>query len=94
MRNLIKKYKTEKSPFEKFWCRKSKTEHLKVFGCLGYVKTRKGEKRKFDPKALKHVSLGYNSNMTAYLLHSIETRKLTRVRNVVFNEKKVVDFTN
>ena len=67
---------------------------MKVFGCLAYVKNRKREKSKFDPKARKHVSLGYDSNNTAYLLQDIETRKLTRARNVMFNERKVVGFTN
>ena len=37
--------------------------------------------------------LGYDGNSTAYLLQDVETRKLTRARNV-FNEKKVVGFSN
>ena len=52
------------------------------------------EKSKLDPKARKHVFLIYDGNSTAYLLQDIETRKLTRARNIVFNEKRVVDFTN
>ena len=67
---------------------------MKVFGCLAHVKNRKREKTKFDPKARKHVFLGYDSNSTAYLLQDIETGKLTRARNVVLNERKVVGFTN
>ena len=67
---------------------------MKVFGCLAYVKNRKREKSKFDPKAREHVFLGYDSNSTAYLLQDIETRKLTRAINVAFNERKVVDFRN
>ena len=58
------------------------------------MKNRKREKSKFDPKARKHVFLGYDSNSTAYLLQDVETRTLTRARNVVFNEQKVVGFTN
>ena len=38
--------------------------------------------------------LGYDGNSTAYLLQDIETRKLTRARNVVFNDKKIVGFSN
>ena len=94
VRNLDKKDKTDKSPYKKFWGPKPKTGHLKVFGCLAYVKNRKREKSKFDPKARKHVFLGYDSNSIVYLLHDIGTRKLTRARNVVFNERKVVGFTN
>ena len=87
VRNLVKKDKTDKSPYEKFWARKLKTGHLKIFGCLAYVKNRKREKSKFDPEARKHVFLRYDSNSTAY-------RILTRARNVVFNEREVVGFTN
>ena len=94
IRNPVEKDKTAKSPYEKFWARKPKTGHLKFFGCLAYVKNRKREKSKFDPKTLKHVFLGYDSNSTAYLLQDIETHKLTRARNVVFNERKLVGFTN
>ena len=94
IRNLVKKDKTDKNPHEKFWARKPKTGHLKVFGCLAYVNIRKREKSKFDPKAREHVFLGYDSNSTAYLLQDTETRKLTRARNLVFNERKVVSFTN
>ena len=94
VRNLVKKDNVAKSRYERFCARKPKTGHLKVFGCLAYVKNQKREKSKFDPKARKHVFLGYDSNSTAYLFQDIETRKLTRARNVVFNERKVVGFTN
>ena len=77
-RNLVKKDKNEKTPYEKFWGRKPKTDHLKVSGCLAYVKNRNREKSKFDCKARKHVFLGYDGNSTAYLLQDVETRKLTR----------------
>ena len=66
---------------------------MKVFGCLAYVKNRKREKSKFDPKARKHVFLGYDNKSTAYPLQDNETRNLTPATNVVFNERKVVGFT-
>ena len=93
VRNLVKNDKTDKNPYEKFWGRKSKTAHLKVFGCLASVKNRKREKSKFDPTARKHVFLGYDSNSTVYLSQDIETRKPTRARNV-FDERKLVRFAN
>ena len=92
--NLVKKDKIDESPHENFWCRKPKTGHLKVFGWVIYVKKRKREKTKFDPKSRKHVWLGYYSNSTAYLLQDIGVRKVTLARNVVFDEREVVDFTN
>ena len=51
IRNLFKKDKTDKSSCKKFWGRKPKTGHLKVFRCLAYVKNRKREKSKIDPKS-------------------------------------------
>ena len=38
VRNLVKKEKTEENPHDKFRTQKPKTGHLKVFGCLPYVK--------------------------------------------------------
>ena len=67
---------------------------MKVFGCLAFVKNRNRQLSKFDPKSRKHVFLGYDSNSTVYLLQDIETRKLTRARNVVFDETKVIGFKN
>ena len=74
VRNLVKKDKTDKNPYEKFWGRNLKTGHLKGLGCLAYVKNRRREKSEFDPKARKHVFLGNGTNSTAYLLQDIETR--------------------
>ena len=48
----------------------------------------------FHPKSRKHFFLGYDSNSTAYFLQDIATRKLTRARNVIFDETKVVGFKN
>ena len=71
-----------------------RTDHSKVFGCLAYVKNRKRGKSKFEPKAQKHVFLGNDGNSMAYLVQNVVIRKMTRARNVLFNEKKVVDFSN
>ena len=50
LRNLVKKDKTDKSPYEKFWGRKPETRHLEVFGCLAYVKNRKVKNQSFIQK--------------------------------------------
>ena len=94
VRNLVKKDKYEKCPPEKLWGKEVKTNYLKVFGCLAFVKNRNLQNSKFDPKSRKHVFLGYDSNSTAYLLQDIETRNLTQARIVVFDETKVIGFKN
>ena len=67
---------------------------MKVFCCLAFVKNPKREKSKFDPKTRKQVFLGYDNDSAAFLLQNIKTTKLKRARNVVFDETKVVGFTN
>ena len=79
---------------KKIWGRKSKSRHLKFFGYVVDVKNRKREKSEFDPEARKHVFLSYDSNSTAYLLQDLETAKITRERNVMFDEKRAIGFAN
>ena len=89
VRNIVVKENNGKSPFEMFWLRKPKMHNLKVFGCLAYVKNRKTSQSKFDPKAKKHVFIGYDRNSPGFLLQSIESRKTIVARNVIFDESKI-----
>ena len=95
-KQFCQKRQDQQKPLQNVLGSKTKKRHLKVFGCLAYVKNRKREKSKFDPEARKHIFSGNDSNSTAYPLQYLETCKLTltRTRNVVFNEREVVGFTN
>ena len=44
-RNLVVKDKNTKSAFEKFFGRKSRSDHLKLFGCVAYSKNRDASKK-------------------------------------------------
>ena len=94
-RNLVVKDKNTKSAFEKFFGRKPRSDHLKVFGCVAYSKNRDASKKsKFDPKATKCLFIGYSDNTTAYLLQNIKTRQIFTSRNVRFNENNIPGFHN
>ena len=94
-RNLVVKDKNAKSAFEKFFGRKPRSDHLKVFGCVAYSKNRDASKKsKFDPKATKCLFIGYSDNTTAYLLQNIKTRQIFTSRNVRFNENNIPGFHN
>nr|KYP53222.1 Retrovirus-related Pol polyprotein from transposon TNT 1-94 [Cajanus cajan] len=40
--------------------------HLKVFGCVSYVRVRDVDKDKLDPKARKYIFIGYGTNDMGY----------------------------
>lgn len=88
IRNLVVRKDETKSAFEKFKARQPKTEHLKRFGCLAFVKNRGKEKSKFDAKSKRHIFLGYEENSTAYVLQDLESKKRVTARNVIFHENK------
>ena len=64
LRTLLSK----ENPYENIVGGEPEPEHLKIFGCVAYIKDRKYEQSKFDTKARKPVFQGYGSNNTAYLL--------------------------
>nr|KYP46678.1 Retrovirus-related Pol polyprotein from transposon TNT 1-94 [Cajanus cajan] len=40
--------------------------HLKVFGCVSYVRVRDADRDKLDPKARKCIFIGYGANDMGY----------------------------
>ena len=85
VRNLVKKDKNQKSPYENFWGINSKINHLKVFGCLAFVKNQNHQASKFDPKSRKHVFLGSDSHSTACLLRRAWRDQSTSFQNETRN---------
>ena len=65
----------------------SRTEHLKVLGCLASVKKRGEQKSKVIPKAKKQMFLGHESKITAYFLPDLESCEKATIINVIFHEK-------
>ena len=94
-RNLVVKDKNTKSAFEKFFGRKPRSDHLKIFGCVAYSKNCDANKKsKFYPKATKCLFNVYSDNTTACLLQNKKTRQISFSGNVRFNENILPSFHN
>jgi len=74
-----------KSPIELWTGKVPDLSHLKVIGCPAYkhIETNVG---KLDPRATKCIMVGYDTNSPAYLIWNPDTGRVSRSRNVQFNE--------
>lgn len=62
----------------------SNYEHLKVFGCLCYVKTRSHDK--FEARANKCMFIGYPQGQKGWNVYNLETKEFSVSRDVIFYE--------
>jgi len=58
---------------------------MKVFGNIDYAHVPKELRKKLEPKSMKCIFLGYNTNSNAYDLWCIEKRKIIINKNVSLN---------
>ncbi|GFX49283.1 retrovirus-related Pol polyprotein from transposon TNT 1-94 [Trichonephila clavipes] len=77
-----------KTPFEKFFCRKPSVLHLKPFGCLAYAGVPKQIRKKFDMRAKMGIMMGYAQRTKGYRIWLIDENKLVETINVRFDENK------
>ena len=94
---LVVKVKITKKAFEKLHGRKPKSDHLKIYGCVGFSKNRDASKKsKFHPKTTKCMFIGLFDYTTAicYLLQNTKTRQFFASRKVKFNENNLPCFHN
>lgn len=75
------------SPYEKLFGKPPSLDYLKIFGCLAYVSTSKHHRLKFEPRAEKHVFIGYPPGQKGYKLLNLSTHKIIISRDVVFYEQ-------
>ncbi|KAJ8703697.1 hypothetical protein PYW08_016864 [Mythimna loreyi] len=74
------------TPMELWSGVKPNLDHIRVFGCEGYVHVPDKLRKKLDSKSYKMMLVGYdNSN---YKMYDPITRRITISRNVIFNEQK------
>jgi hypothetical protein len=73
-----------KSPFEVLHGRKTRLDHLKVFGCTYFVY--KNELDKLDFTSIKAIFLGYSSQKKGYKCYYPQNKRLHISRNVFFLE--------
>ena len=65
-----------KTPYEAWTGSKPDVSDLKCFGCTAYAHIPKSERKKFDPKAMKFVFLGYGTDTKAYHLFDMERQRV------------------
>jgi len=88
-RSPHKAIKEQKTPQEIWTGKKVSLNHLKVFGCVGYVHVPKVKRKKWDSKSLPYVFVGYCEDSKGYrLLDPKNPSKIVRARDVVFLENK------
>lgn len=78
------------SPFEALHNHSPSLDHMRVFGCLGYV-TQVRKVDKFSPKASPDVFLGYSSTQKGYIIYDLSTKVFCVSRDVTF-KKEVFSF--
>ncbi|KAG6526600.1 hypothetical protein ZIOFF_016592 [Zingiber officinale] len=76
----------DRTPFEAWMGRKSHLAHLRVFGCVAYVKNTTPHLKKLDDRSSPMVYLGDEEGCKAYRLFDPRHGKLQVSRDVVFQE--------
>jgi hypothetical protein len=82
-----------RTPFE-LWHRKTPTvQHLKVFGCIVYVKNTVPYLKKLDDRGRKMIFVGYERGSKVYRAYDPVTRRVIVTRDVVFDESGSWDWS-
>lgn len=81
----------EKTPAEIWFGSKPELSHIKIFGSICYNYIPAENRKKLETKSTKCLFLGYASTHGSYRLWNLESNKLVIGRNVVFDEKSVLD---
>ena len=76
------------TPYEAWFDKKPNLEHLKVFGCVAFVKVVGGHLKKLEDRSKKMVYFGVEDGTKGYRLFDPESRKLRVSRDVVFYESQ------
>lgn len=83
---------SDQTPYEAYKGRKPSLKHLKIFGCLGYVRTEAPHRRKLDDRSRTLVHLGTEPGSKAYRMLDPIKKRIIVSRDVVFDESKGWDW--
>lgn len=76
------------TPYEAWSGEKPHIEHIRVFGCLAYMKVPNQKVRKLDDRSLPVIHLGKEPGTKAYRLYDPVNQKVHVSRDFCFEEKK------
>lgn len=77
------------TPYEIFKGKKPKIDHLRVFGCVCYVKVDTPFVKKLDDRSRTLVHMGIKPASKAYRLYDPKNRRTVMSRDVHFDETKI-----
>ncbi|KAL4568134.1 hypothetical protein LXL04_023736 [Taraxacum kok-saghyz] len=79
---------------EEVWTGRPATlKHLRVIGCIFYVKIKDSERDKLESKARRCTFIGYGGDEMGYRFWDNENKCIIRSRDIVFNEQAVYKYT-
>ena len=81
-----------KTLYEAWHRRAPSVSHLKVFGCVAYVKDL-GQLRKLDDRGKPDIFIGYAEGAKAYRILDLATQRVKVSRDVVFDEGRGWDWS-
>ena len=77
-----------KTPYEGWTGRQPSVEHLKVFGCIVFVKTLGKSLRKLDDRSIPMIFIGYEKGVKGYRTFNLVSQTIHITRDVVIKEEK------
>jgi hypothetical protein len=82
-----------RTPFELWHGKIPVVHHLKVFGCIVYVKNTVPHLKKLDDRGRKMIFVCYEKGSKAYQAYDPATGRVTVTRDVVFDESDSWDWS-
>jgi hypothetical protein len=82
-----------KTPFEAWHGHKPTVEHLRVFGCLAYVKVTCPHLKKLDDRSVAMVFIGYEPSVKAWRFYDPVAQRVHVSRDTVFQEHESWDWS-
>ena len=77
-----------KTPYEMLRERKPNLSHLRIFGCISYVRTEVAGRRKLDDRSRVLIHMGTEPGSKAYRLYDPIKGKIVMSRDVTFDESQ------
>ncbi|XP_013632898.1 PREDICTED: uncharacterized protein LOC106338479 [Brassica oleracea var. oleracea] len=82
-----------KTPYEGLYVKKPNIEHLRIFGCVAFVKINGPHLKKMDDRSRMVINLGTEPGSKAYKHYDPVAKKIVVSRDVIFDEKKSWDWS-